>query len=159
MHNANAEYPDIVLLAVSDSDFEELAVLRIEAMRESLTRIGRFDPARSRERFRSGFSPDHTRHVTLGGKRAGFVAIKPQDGHLLLDHLYLHPDFQRLGIGTAVLKLIFSEADVAGLPLRVGALRDSDANRFYVRHGFEKTGESEWDIYYIRRYKAGHGLE
>jgi hypothetical protein len=34
-----------------------LAELRVEAMRESLERIGRFDPSRARERFLSGISP------------------------------------------------------------------------------------------------------
>jgi len=32
----------------------------------------------------------------------------------------------------------------------VGALRGSDSNRFYRRHGFVQTAESEWDIDYLR---------
>jgi hypothetical protein len=39
------------------SDRESLVLIRIEAMRESLERIGRFDPARARERLESGFVP------------------------------------------------------------------------------------------------------
>lgn len=27
----------------------------------------------------------------------------------------------------------------------------TDANRFYQRHGFAKTAETEWDIYYVRK--------
>ena len=38
------------------SDLEQLVQLRIEAMRESLERIGRFDPARARERFSGPFA-------------------------------------------------------------------------------------------------------
>jgi hypothetical protein len=45
------------------SDAEALAAIRVEAMRESLERIGRFDPQRARERFLSAFSPTHTRHI------------------------------------------------------------------------------------------------
>lgn len=131
-------------------DFEALAALRIEAMRESLERIGRFDPARARERLRSNFFPQHTRHIVLQGERIGFVVVRPEGEGLLLDHLYIRPAFQRRGIGAAVLARVFAEADAAGLPLRVGALRGSEANRFYRRHGFRQVEEAEWDIYYLR---------
>jgi len=32
----------------------------------------------------------------------------------------------------------------------LSALRGSDSNRFYRRHGFVQTGEGEWDIDYLR---------
>ncbi len=138
------------LIPVSDSDRESLVLLRIEAMRESLERIGRFDPVRARERFESGFSAVETRHILLEGERVGFVTVKPHADHLLLDHLYIHPDFQRRGLGGRVLERLFPEADAVGLPLKVGALRGSASNRFYARHGFVQVSEGEWDIYYVR---------
>jgi GNAT superfamily N-acetyltransferase len=130
--------------------FRQVVALRIEVMRESLQRIGRFDPARARERVRSGFAPAYTRHIELNGCRVGFVVVKPVEDYLLLDHLYIHLHFQGKGVGAAVLQKIFEEADTAKKALRVGALRGSDANRFYLKHGFGFVGESEWDIYYLR---------
>jgi GNAT superfamily N-acetyltransferase len=138
-------------------DAEALVALRILAMRESLERIGRFDPARARERFLSGFSPEHTRHILVGGERAGFVVVKPDGEALLLDHLYIDPRFQNRGIGAAVLATVFAEADARQLPLKVGALRGSDSNRFYLRHGFELVKEDEWDNYYVRPAPADCG--
>jgi len=120
-------------------------------MRDSLQRLGRFDPARARARFLDGFEPARTRHVVVDGERVGFVVIKADgDGGLLLDHLYLRPGCQGRGLGTAVLADVFARADARGARVRVGALRGSDANRFYARHGFVRTGESEWDIQYER---------
>jgi GNAT superfamily N-acetyltransferase len=142
--------PPVTLVQAAEIDFEELVALRIDAMRESLERIGRFDPIRARERFRAGFSSLHTRHVVADGRRLGFVVVKPANGQLLLDHLYIRPGNQGKGIGAAVLAQVFKEADALSLPLRVGALRGSDANRFYQRHGFEFLAEEEWDIYYLR---------
>jgi GNAT superfamily N-acetyltransferase len=142
--------PPVTLVQAAETDFEELVALRIDAMRESLERIGRFDPIRARERFRAGFSALHTRHVVADGRRLGFVVVKPANGQLLLDHLYIRPGNQGKGIGAAVLAQVFKEADALSLPLRVGALRGSDANRFYQRHGFEFLAEEEWDIYYLR---------
>jgi GNAT superfamily N-acetyltransferase len=140
----------VTLVQAVETDFEELVALRIAAMRESLERIGRFDPVRARERFRSGFSASHTRHVALNGQKVGFVVVKPAQDQLLLDHLYIRPGSQGQGIGAAVLTQVFKEADEQQLPLRVGALRESDANRFYQRNGFEFLAEEEWDIYYLR---------
>lgn len=137
-----------------DTDFDALVALRIAAMRESLERIGRFDPDRARERFRSGFDPARTRHIVAGDMRVGFVVTKPEASALLLDHLYIHPDHQGQGLGSAVLRMIIAEADELGLPIRLGALRGSDSNRFYQRHGFVQTEEAEWDIYYLRPASA-----
>ena len=124
--------------------------IRIEAMRESLEQLGRFDPVRARERFRVGFEPQATRHIIFAGSRVGFFVVKDSEADLLLDHLYIRPQFQNLGIGAAVLSQVIREAEGRGVPLRVAALRGSRANDFYTRHGFEKSGEGEWDIYYVR---------
>lgn len=132
-------------------DIDELVAIRVAAMRESLERIGRFDPVRARERFQSGFSPQQTRYILLNDQRVGFVVVKQNDGHLLLDHLYLHPDHQGKGIGSAVLAQLFADAAAARLPIRVGALKQSEANRFYQQHGFVQIDEGEWDIYYERQ--------
>ena len=139
----------IALVAAHEDDAEELVALRIAAMRDSLMRIGRFDPQRARERFLSGYSPAHTRHIGLAGRRVGFVVVKPEQERLLLDHLYIHPDSQGRGLGAMVLARIIDEARAQGLPLRVGALRDSDSNRFYLRHGFKLVAQEEFDNYYL----------
>jgi GNAT superfamily N-acetyltransferase len=138
------------LAPVQPADLESLVALRIEAMRESLERVGRFDPLRARERFVSGFVPEHTRHIVVGGERVGLVVLKPQWDGLLLDHLYIRPAFQGQGIGAAVLALVFAEADARAQPLRVSALARSDSNRFYLRHGFRLVKQGELDIHYVR---------
>jgi GNAT superfamily N-acetyltransferase len=87
----------------------------------------------------------------VDAKRVGFFVLKPQHQCLLLDHLYVAPSHQGQGIGSAVLRSVFERADAEGLDVRVGALRGSDSNRFYVRHGFELVDEAEFDNYYLRR--------
>jgi len=143
--------PALSFTLAAATDFEALHELRVQAMRDSLQRLGRFDLARSRARFCESFEPACTRHVWLAATRVGFFALRPNTDGLLLDHLYIHPDQQGQGIGSAILSLVFAEADAAGLELRVGALRGSDANRFYVRHGFAFENETEWDVHYVRR--------
>ncbi|KAB8044411.1 GNAT family N-acetyltransferase [Janthinobacterium aquaticum] len=142
--------PTVVLTPAQLGDAEALVALRIEAMRDSLQRIGRFDPVRARDRFLSGYVPQHTRHIDSEGKRVGFVVVKPQPDVMLLDHLYIHPAHQGKRIGAAVLARVIEEAAAADLPVRVGALRGSDSNRFYLRHGFGLIEAGEFDHYYLR---------
>lgn len=138
------------LMPAHEADLDGFIAIRLEAMRESLERIGRFDPARAAARLRDSFSAADTRHIVMQGERIGFIVVKQQEGGLLLEHLYLRPAFQRRGIGTRVLERVFEEADAQGLVVHVGALRESPANEFYVRHGFNESSASEWDNYYMR---------
>ncbi len=140
----------MTLTPTTQQDAEELVALRIAAMRASLERIGRFSPERARTRFLESFAPEYTRHIVIDGRRVGFVMIRPNEEGLYLDHLYIHPDFQGRGYGSQVMITILAEADQANLPIRVGALKLSDSNRFYMAHGFELVEEGEWDNYYIR---------
>jgi GNAT superfamily N-acetyltransferase len=140
----------VSLCSSEEADAEAFAALRVLAMRDSLERVGRFDPQRARERFLSNFVPEFTRHILVEGSRAGVVVVKPDDDGWVLDHLYVDPCYQRRGVGAAVLAEVFAEADAKGMPMRVTALRGSDSNRFYVRHGFKLVQEAEWDNYYLR---------
>lgn len=139
----------------SAQDVEDLAALRVVAMRPSLERVGRFDPQRARDRFLANFTPSCTQHLVVEGHRVGFVVVRHQADHLLLDHLCVQPAHQGKGIGAAVLAVVFADADAQGMPVRVGALRASDSNRFYIRHDFELVEESEWDNYYVRMPLVG----
>lgn len=140
----------ITFTAVTAADFEALVTFRMAAMRESLESVGRFDPARVRERLRNSFVPEHTWFIVLDGQRVGFHAFRPADDGLHLDHFYIDPACQSRGIGSHVLRTLLAQADEQKLPVLLGALRDSRANGFYQRHGFARTSADEWDVYYVR---------
>jgi GNAT superfamily N-acetyltransferase len=140
----------LALAPASDEDFEALLALRMAAMHESLQRLGRFDPQRARERLGRAFEPAHTRHILHAGERVGFVVLLPRGDHLVLEHLYIAPQAQGQGIGSWVMAQVLDEADRLGLAVRVTALKLSDANRFYQRHGFELQHQSDWDLHYLR---------
>ncbi|OAE50900.1 GNAT family acetyltransferase [Achromobacter xylosoxidans] len=139
----------------TQADFEALLALRIAAMRDSLERLGRFDPDRARERLRGTFRPECTWHIEADGDRIGFYCLRPDGEGLRLDHLYVHPCAQGRGVGGQVLRRILRDADRDRQAVTLSALRGSDSNRFYRRHGFVQTGEGEWDIEYLRPPAAG----
>ena len=130
------------------SDLEALVALRIAAMRESLERVGRFDPARARARLVNGFSPGDSRQILVGAERVGFYALRTAQDELWLDHLYIAPEWQGRGVGAAALRQVLATAQQRGLAVRLSALKDSPANGFYARHGFELVEQQAFDNYY-----------
>ncbi len=65
-----------------------------------------------------------------GGTAAGFIAFRPG----WVDHLYIHPDYQRRGIGSALLAV----AQSAEQFLRLWTFQcNLPARRFYEGHGFQ----------------------
>lgn len=106
-------------------------------MKESLERIGRFDPVRARERFVVGFEPSATRHIVVTGQRVGFVVVKARPADLLLDHLYLRPMTQGRGIGSAV--LLETTRRHGGSSSKGGQRRRSHIGTTTVRLRFART--------------------
>lgn len=142
--------PHLQLTPAGEDDFEALLSLRMAAMRESLTRLGHFDPQRVRERLSRGFNPAHARHILRDGDLVGFVVVIPRPGDMLLDHLYIHPSAQGEGIGSWVMRRVLAEADARSMPISVTALKHTAAACFYERHGFILEAEGEWDLYFRR---------
>jgi GNAT superfamily N-acetyltransferase len=142
------------LQPVVPADFEALLALRIRAMQPSLEAIGRFEPARARERFQSSFLPEHMQHIVRGSERIGCVTLRPKPMALRMDHLYIEPTLQGQGIGAWVMDWACAQADARQQPLELAALQGSAANRFYVREGFQEVSRSEFDIEYRRAPQA-----
>lgn len=131
-----------------DIDAKRLATLRVNAMRPSLEAVGRFNQERARRRFLDSFAPADTTLVLSGKQLLGFFAVQDRGDYLYLDHLYVAPDQQGGGIGSLILQWVLRDAAERDLPVRLMALKDSPANAFYRQHGFEVTGQEEFDTLY-----------
>ena len=129
---------------VAIADFESLHELRMAAMRESLERIGRFDPDRSRARLADGFDPSCMRHICRGAEPIGFLTLVSEAEEMNLKHLYLRPGEQGRGAGAWAMFWVKSH----GRDVVLHALKRSSANRFYLREGFVQVAEEEFDIQY-----------
>ncbi|MGB0944584.1 MAG: GNAT family N-acetyltransferase [Marinomonas sp.] len=131
-----------------DSDANDLANLRAQAMKPSLVALGRFDEDRVRNRFLDTFVPQDTIKLTLEGELIGFYVLRIRTDHIWLDHLYIKPEHQNKQLGKKVLTRVIDLAKEKGLALRLGALKGSLSNRFYQNNGFVQTHEDEFDLYY-----------
>ena len=125
-------------------DLESLFALRMDVMRESLTRLGLTDLQHSRERYTLQCESGAMQHILCDGERIGFVQLVPAEDHLHLVQLFLRSDIQGGGVGAWVLDWAKSH----GQDVTLTTLKQSDANRFYQRHGFVQTGAGEFDNEY-----------
>lgn len=132
----------------AQEDGNQLAELRALAMRESLEHIGRYNPVRVRERFLSNFLPENTVKVFDENQLIGFYVLIEKVDHYFLDHFYIQPTAQGKGHGSIVIKKIMGVAAEKNKPIRLGALKGSRSNKFYLSHNFRKTHEEEFDNYY-----------
>ena len=133
-------------------DGEVLAELRVLAMQESLEAIGRFDRERARERFLSSYCPETTRKVLLDDVLVGFFVVSEYPSYLYIDHLYIHPEHQNKQLGSRVLANIIDRSARDKKRIKLGALKGSRSNDFYVSQGFVKIDEGEHDNYYERKH-------
>ncbi|WP_429950734.1 GNAT family N-acetyltransferase [Comamonas sediminis] len=136
---------------VDASDFESLFALRVAAMRPSLERLGIFNMDHARKRFQRQFEPQYMQHICVddgageGPQRAGLLTLVPyDDGRLKLQHLYLLPAWHNRRIGDWALQQVQTQARRVWLEV----LNQSDAIRFYERHGFVQTGGDPIDLLY-----------
>lgn len=139
------------LRAATQADVGVIAELRALVLRQDLERLGRYDDVRVRQRFTDGFLAEHTWVIDVSGALTGSVALRPAEDAVWLEHFYITPERQRLGLGGAVLRALLKQCDHEQAIVRLMVLQGSPARRLYERHGFESDAEDEIDVFMVRR--------
>ena len=103
-----------------EADFEDLLALRIAAMRESLERLGRFDPERARSR-RAPPSARNTPGQSSWKENASASTRCARTATACAWTTCTCTRRPRPGAWAATLRRLLAQADAQGLPLRVGA--------------------------------------
>jgi GNAT superfamily N-acetyltransferase len=86
-------------------------------------------------------SPELLRRFELIGP--AMSAHTPAEDHWYLQLLATHPDWQRQGLGAALMNVQFERADAEGLPCYLETETPENV-AYYRHHGFEV--QAEWDI-------------
>lgn len=142
---------EFTLQPARSEDRERLADLRAEVLRDDLTRLGRFDEERVRERFRRAFEPRWTWIITgPGSALIGCIALRAEAGGRLLEHFYIDPAYQNRGIGSRVLGAVLEKDEAKDAVVRLNVLQGSPARRLYERFGFRAYSEDAVDVFMSR---------
>jgi len=134
---------EIVIRRAEESD-SEFAYQTVERTMKghALAIWGKWLEAEARTNTASDAKSGRSQIIQLGSERIGVLCVDRLATHHQLDQLYIVPEHQRQGIGAHVLQLVLSEAQAAGLPVRLRVLRSNPARSFYERHGFCVFSES-----------------
>lgn len=131
---------------------QELAyTLTREAMRSYVEQTwGPWNEDEQRQRHAQSFNPGEQDFILQSGHVQGLRALRWQPTDLFLARLYLRPQAQGQGLGSAVLVDLLSQARALGRGVELQVLKvNARAQRFYARHGFERVGERE--AYWLMR--------
>ncbi len=128
-------------MSIDDIEFAETRNLSLEAL-IPLYRSVAWSSAEKPELLRLALLGSHA-VVTAWheGKLVG-LGNAISDGHLVVyfPHLLVHPEYQRLGIGTRLMSLLARRYE--GFHQQV-LLADGRAVEFYAKRGFERAGRTE----------------
>lgn len=95
--------------------------------------------------------------IECDGENVGRLRVVRTPEQIEISGIQVLPDYQRRGIGTAVITTLLQEGRENDLPVVLQVDKDNpDARRLYLRLGFEQQGETP-DTYWMRARRAGQG--
>jgi ribosomal protein S18 acetylase RimI-like enzyme len=131
------------LRPVTEDDFAWLWSLKRQTMRSYVEQTwGVWDDGVQDIYFRQGFTPSKLRIIRVDGHDAGRLEVERCDRELYLCGIEIAPEYQRKGLGTAVIRDLAAEAQAARMPLRLQVLKVNPAQNLYNRLGFRVVEET-----------------
>jgi ribosomal protein S18 acetylase RimI-like enzyme len=144
--------PEIFTLRQADADDASLFYCVIDqTMREFIVATwGTWNEERvQRESYEDSRSPN-AQVIQVNGISAGVFVVERCPTHIQLEQIYLLPEYQRMGIGTALLKSLFLEASQSKISVRLRVMAVNSAKSFYEQLGFIVT-EVTSDFFFMEK--------
>jgi ribosomal protein S18 acetylase RimI-like enzyme len=111
-----------------------------QTMREFIIATwGRWNESRVlQESHEDSISPN-AQVIQIGDVAVGVFLVERFATHIQLEQIYLLPEYQRLGIGSALIKSLIAESSQSQLPIRLRVMVINPAKKFYEKIGFLVT--------------------
>lgn len=101
------------------------------------------------ESLEKSISPK-ARIILVGDVAVGVFVVERHPTHIQLEQIYLLPEYQCLGIGTALINNLIAEAKQSALPICLRVMVVNPATKFYERLGFVVT-EATPDFFVMQK--------
>jgi ribosomal protein S18 acetylase RimI-like enzyme len=111
-----------------------------QTMREFIIATwGRWNESRVlKESHEDNISPN-AQVIQIGDVAVGVFLVERFATHIQLEQIYLLPEYQRLGIGSALIHSLIRESCQSQLPIRLRVIAINPAKKFYEKIGFLVT--------------------
>lgn len=135
------------------ADVEWLYAVRRETMQEYVEQMfGYWDDEAQRARLAEPGDLANMQVIVADRRPAGLLHVERDRSGIFLANIQVLPALQGRGLGTAVIRMLMSEARASGRPLRLQVLKvNTAARRLYARLGFTVTDETESHIRMVWR--------
>ncbi len=134
---------DYAVRAATQADYDFLYQLNESTMRAYvISTCGGWDDAFQARYFRDHFDPPKIRTIVIAGRDVGMVETEAGDGDVVLANIRIAPEYQRRGLGKAMIKEIVADAHRAGLSVRLRVLKVNSARGLYERLSFSVSDEA-----------------
>ena len=125
------------------SDSEFVFTVKKAAFREYIEQVWGWDDDYQRELHNRRFVSQDFRIIQFRGTDVGFLATSSTPDILKVNQLFILPEYQGKGIGSACMTRIFDDANLEGKPIALQVLKvNTRGIAFYQRLGFTIVGES-----------------
>ena len=111
---------------------------------------GAWNESRVQSESREHTISPHARVIQVGDIAAGVFLVERYPTHIQLAQIYLLPDYQRWGIGSALIDSLIIEASQSNLPIRLHVMAINPAKKFYEQLGFAVT-KSTLDLFFMEK--------
>jgi ribosomal protein S18 acetylase RimI-like enzyme len=134
---------NLKLRKATTSDSEFAYQTKKAAFRQYIEQVWGWDEAEQRQLHERRFSSQGFSVIQLSGVDVGIIAIDREPDCLKLNQIFILPEYQGRGIGTACTMQVFEDATASQLPVRLQVLKvNSRAITFFQRMGFKSIAES-----------------
>ena len=125
---------------VNDSEF--VFAIKEKAFREYVEQVSRWDESHQRDLHNTRFAKHDFRIIRFRGINVGFFATSNTSQAVKLHQLFILPEYQGRGIGSACMTRIVKDANLAQKPVKLQVLKiNTCAIAFYQRLGFTIADE------------------
>jgi ribosomal protein S18 acetylase RimI-like enzyme len=111
-------------------------------MRPYVERVYGWNDADQVRRFDEHFDPSKNRVVVFEGEDVGVLRTGEGAGEVWVANVQVLPEYQRRGIGAAVIGSVLADAHGRNLPVTLQVLKINPARALYERLGFRIRGET-----------------
>ena len=135
-------------------DSEFVFAVKKEAFREYAEQVWGWDESHQRESHNARFASHDFCIIGFRGTNVGFFATSNTSEKLTLHQLFILPEYQGRGIGSACMTRIVNEAKMEQKPVMLQVLKiNTRAIAFYERIGFKIASDDSTHVQMVRSPK------
>lgn len=144
---------DLSLRPANERDADFLWQLHCAALKPYIQQTWGWDEDFQYRYFREHFNPQNSHIIRYMGAEIGVITLEETPLGITLSNIEILPQYQGLGIGTALIREVLERAASRGLPVSLRVLKINPACQLYLRLGFVIVGETDTH-YWMRREGA-----